>query len=76
MDPHDRGTQAAPGGRYGTPRNGPAARRILSVRTAAMLESMRSRLWIIPGVFAFGSAAAALVLVPLDHLVDQPLRRP
>jgi uncharacterized membrane protein len=58
-------------GRYDALGNRPAARRLLSVRTAAMLDRLRSRLWIIPGAFALGSAAAAFVLVPLDHLVDQ-----
>jgi uncharacterized membrane protein len=45
--------------------------RLISIRTAALLDRLRSRLWIIPGVFALGSAIAAFVLVPLDRLIDQ-----
>jgi uncharacterized membrane protein len=47
------------------------APRALPVRTAALLDRLRSRLWVIPGAFAVGSAAAAFLLVPLDHLVDR-----
>ncbi len=36
-----------------------------------MLDRLRSRLWVIPGVFAVGSAVAAFVLVPLDRLIDR-----
>ncbi len=50
--------------------SGPA-RRAFSIRTAAFVERVRSRLWVIPGAFALASAVAAFLLVPIDRLVDR-----
>ncbi len=48
----------------------------MSVRLAAFLDRLRSRLWFIPGLFVIGAIAAALVLVPLDRLLDRSVARP
>jgi uncharacterized membrane protein len=35
------------------------------------LDRLRSSLWFVPAAFAFGATVAALVLVPLDRLIDE-----
>ncbi len=42
-----------------------------SLRMAAFLDRLRSRLWFIPGTLAIGSAFLAFTLSGLDRLVDQ-----
>lgn len=61
----------AEGGEVVVPARPRRGARLLSLRTRAVLEELRSRLWVIPGAFAFGSAVAAFVLVPLDRLLDR-----
>ncbi len=49
----------------------PRRRRSGSIGLQARLDWLRSSLWFIPGSFAVGATVGALVLVPLDRLVDQ-----
>ncbi|MGK2852256.1 MAG: DUF2254 domain-containing protein, partial [Candidatus Limnocylindrales bacterium] len=45
----------------------------MPARLALILDQLRSQMWFIPGVFVVGALMAALLLVPIDRLVDQAL---